>query len=133
MANLANLGNAAIFFLAGGVLILAATAMYELITKYKVWEQIWKGNKAAALSLGGIVIGVANIMKSAIASNDSLLDTVSWGGIGIVALLAVYFLFELLTPKLNVNDELENGNVGVGIISFGFSIAFSLIISACIV
>ncbi len=127
-----NYLNAGIYFLAAGAMVLLSTALYELITKYRAWDQIGKGNGAAALSMGGIVVGVANIMHSAISSNDTLLQTMSWGAIGIAALVLVYLAFELFTPKLNVNDELEKGNIAVGILSFAFSIAMSLVISACI-
>lgn len=125
--------NAGIFFVATSVVILISVFIFDLLTKYKVWQEIRKGNMAVALSTGGIVLGTANIMKNAISVNDSLLTTIMWGGIGAAALLIVYLLFELLTPKLNVSEEIGKGNNAVGLISLVFSLAFSLIIGACII
>lgn len=124
--------NAGIYFLITSVIILIAIFLFDLITKYKVWDEITKGNVAVALATGGVIVGIANILKCAILTNEDLINTVIWGGIGSIVLLLVYLAFELLTPKLNVTDEIGKGNVAVGILSFVFSIAFSLIIGASI-
>ena len=124
--------NAGIYFLMTSVIILIAIFLFDLITKYKVWDEIAKGNVSVALATGGIVVGIANILKCAILTNENLIDTIIWGGIGSVVLLLVYLAFELLTPKLNVTEEIGKGNVAVGILSFVFSLAFSLIIGSSI-
>lgn len=125
--------NAGIFFAASSVVVLAAILIFDLLVRYKVWQEINNGNMAVALATGGVILGIANIMRDAITSNDNLLQTVLWGGIGIIALLVVYFVFELITPKLNVTKEIEKGNTAVGFISFVFSLAFSFIIGASII
>jgi len=124
--------NAGIYFLITSVIILIAIFLFDLITKYKVWDEIAKGNVSVALATGGVVLGIANILKCAILTNEDLIDTIIWGGIGSIVLLLVYLVFELLTPKLNVTDEIGKGNVAVGILSFVFSLAFSLIIGSSI-
>lgn len=124
--------NAGIYFLITSVIILVAIFLFDLITKYKVWEEITKGNVAVALATGGVVVGVANILRCAILTNEDLINTIIWGGIGSIVLLLVYLAFELLTPKLNVTEEIGKGNVAVGVLSLVFSIAFSLIIGASI-
>jgi putative membrane protein len=127
-----NYLNFAIYFLVTSVVILIATLIFDLITKYKIWSEIAKGNAAVALSTGGIIFGVAYIMHSAITSNPSILSTISWGGLGSAALLIVYLCFELITPRLKVSEEIEKGNIAVGILSLAYSLAFSFIIGACI-
>jgi putative membrane protein len=124
--------NAGIYFLLTSIVILIAICLFDLITKYKVWDEITKGNVSVALATGGVVIGVANILKCAITTNEDLIHTIIWGGIGSVVLLIVYLAFEALTPRLNVTEEIGKGNIAVGVISFVFSLAFSLIIGASI-
>ncbi|MCX7746754.1 MAG: DUF350 domain-containing protein [Clostridia bacterium] len=120
------------YFIVTSVIVLAAVFIFDLLVKYKVWAEINKGNLAVALSTGGKILGISNIMYHAINTNENLLNTVIWGGIGTAALLIVYFAFELLTPNLNVSDEIGKGNKAVGFISFVFSVAFSFIIGASI-
>lgn len=129
---MSSLINAGLFFIAAAVVVMLAIFLFDIITKYKVWTEINGGNMAVALATGGIVLGVANIMRFAITSNEKLTSTLMWGGIGTLALLIVYLVFELLTPKLNVNDEIAKGNKAVGLISFIFSLAISYIIGASI-
>jgi putative membrane protein len=109
-----------------------AILIFDLCTKYKIWTEINNGNMAVAFATGGISFGVANIMKSAILANDKLVDTIIWGGVGTIALIVVYLAFEILTPKLNVSEEIGKGNKAVGFISLVFSVAFSFIIGASI-
>ena len=109
-----------------------ATLLFNLVTKYQIWDEIRQGNVAVALSTGGIILGVANIMHFAIRSNDSLVTTLLWGGFGTLLLLAVYAAFELFTPVLPVSEEIGKGNKAVGLISFFYSLAFSFVIGASI-
>jgi putative membrane protein len=102
------------------------------LTKYNDWEEISKGNIAAAMALGGKVFGVGNIMRYAVVTNSNPLQTVLWGVIGLVLLLLVYLAFEWLTPRLNVNDEIAAGNTAVGLMAMIFSVTFSFIIGASI-
>ncbi|MDA8235154.1 MAG: DUF350 domain-containing protein [Clostridia bacterium] len=121
-----------VYFLAVSLVIIAATFLFNLVVRYKVWDEIHRGNVAVALSSGGVVLGVANIMHYAIRTNDDLINTLIWGGFGTVLLLAVYLAFELLTPKLPVSEEIAKGNKAVGLISFFYSLAFSFVIGASI-
>ncbi len=124
--------NAGIYFIGTSVMVLIAVFIFDLLTRYRVWEEINRGNMAVSFAAGGIALGVSNIMRYAISANDSLAMTVLWGGIGTGALLIVYFAFEILTPKLNVSEQIGKGNQAVGFISFIFSLAFSFIIGASI-
>ncbi|HHW44520.1 DUF350 domain-containing protein [Desulfofundulus thermobenzoicus] len=102
------------------------------LTRYNDWEEIQRGNVAAALALGGKVLGLANVMRFAIMSNMGAVEIVAWGMAGMVLLLLVYLAFEWLTPRLKVNEEIAGGNVAVGALSMVFSLAASLIIGASI-
>ena len=121
-----------IFFIAVSAVIQLATLLFNLVTKYQIWDEIRQGNVAVALSTGGIILGVANIMHFAIRSNDSLVTTLLWGGFGTLLLLAVYVAFELFTPVLPVSEEIGKGNKAVGLLSFFYSLAFSFVIGASI-
>jgi len=106
--------------------------LFTRLTKYNDWAEIARGNAAAALALGGKVLGVANIMRMAVHTNSGVTDTVVWGLIGMVLLLLTYLVFEWVTPRLNVNRAIAEGNVAVGILSMVFSLALSMLIGASI-
>ncbi|WP_342432523.1 DUF350 domain-containing protein [Neobacillus sp. FSL H8-0543] len=104
--------------------------IFELVTKYKNWEEIKKGNLAVAMATGGKIFGIANIFRFSIEHNDSLVTMVGWGVFGFFLLLIGYFIFEFLTPKFNIDDEIKNRNLAVGFISMVLSIGLSYVIGA---
>jgi putative membrane protein len=105
-------------------------AIFEMVTKYKNWEEIKKGNVAVAMATGGKIFGVANIFRHTIEHNNSLLSMIGWGIYGFLLLLAGYFIFEFLTPKFKIDEEIQNDNRAVGLISMVISIGLSIVIGA---
>ncbi|MEH7748259.1 DUF350 domain-containing protein, partial [Neobacillus drentensis] len=69
-------------------------AIFEMVTKYKNWEEIKKGNVAVAMATGGKILGVANIFRCTIEQNNSLLSMIGWGIYGFLLLIIGYFIFE---------------------------------------
>lgn len=105
-------------------------AIFELVTKYRNWEEIKKGNMAVAMATGGKIFGIANIFRFAIQGHESLLMVIGWGIFGFALLLAGYFIYEFLTPKFKIDDEIQNDNRAVGFISMVISIGLSYVIGA---
>jgi putative membrane protein len=105
-------------------------AIFELVTKYKNWEEIKKGNVAVAMATGGKIFGIANIFRYSIEQNDSLINMVGSGVFGFILLLAGYFIFEFMTPKYNIDEEIGNDNRAVGFISMVLSVGLSYVIGA---
>ncbi len=107
-------------------------AIFELVTKYRNWAEIQKGNLSVAMATGGKIFGIANVFRFSISHNDNLLIMISWGVFGFILLLIGYFIFEFLTPKFRIDDEIEQDNRAVGLISMMISIGLSYIIGASI-
>lgn len=118
-----------------GVAILCTLvflAIFELVTKYDNWEEIKNGNMAVAMATGGKIFGILNIFRYSILHNDSLFVMIGWGIFGFFLLLIAYFIFEFLTPKFNVDEEIGKGNRAVGFISMVISVGLSYVIGASI-
>ncbi|MBP2077395.1 DUF350 domain-containing protein [Oceanobacillus polygoni] len=111
---------------------LVFLAVFELVTSYKNWEEIKKGNLAVAMATGGKLFGIATIFRYSIEHNDSLLQSVGWGVLGFVLLLMGYLMFEFLTPIMKVDEEIGNGNKAVGFISMIISVGLAFVIGASI-
>lgn len=87
--------------------------------------------KAAAHDLGGKVVGLAIVLASAVFHSVSLLDLAMWGILGIIFQVAVFYVFELVTP-FRVVSEIPKGNVSVGIFASRLSVATGLLMAALI-
>jgi putative membrane protein len=110
-------------------LILFLT-VFELVTKYKNWEEIKKGNLAVAMATGGKIFGIANIFRYSIQQHETILTTIGWGVFGFFLLLIGYFIYEFLTPKFKIDEEIANDNRAVGFISLVISVGLSFVIGA---
>ncbi len=121
------------YFTLAVVIVIFGLVIFEMMTrKYKDWDEIHKGNHAVALSITGKIIGICIVLAFSIYHSAQLLDTLLWGGIGVVLQMIAYLLFEIFTRKFSVEEELKKGNVSVGIISVGVSIGVALVIGASI-
>ncbi|RDI44211.1 DUF350 domain-containing protein [Falsibacillus pallidus] len=107
-------------------------AVFEFVTKYKNWDEIKKGNLAVAMATGGKIFGIANIFRHSIMQHNTLFTMITWGVFGFVLLLIGYFIYEFLTPKFKIDDEIQQDNRAVGFISMVISIGLSYVIGASI-
>lgn len=112
--------------------IILSLVVFELVTSYKNWDEIKKGNLAVAMATGGKIFGIANVFRFSIEHNDSILESVGWGAFGFFLLLIGYFIFEFITPTYKIDTEIANDNRAVGFISMVISIGLSFIIGASI-
>ena len=56
----------------------------------------------------------------------------AFGLLGIVLLLAGFKLFELVTPKLQVEQKLQEGSVAVAIVVGALLVAIGIVVAAAI-
>lgn len=96
------------FFLALALLVVFL-AVYLAVTPYSELALIRQGNVAAAISLGGAVIGFVLPLARAVTQSVSTLDLVTWGGVALVVQVVVFFLVGKLLPKLT--NAVKNGQV----------------------
>lgn len=112
--------------------LIVAMVLFEAVTKYKNWEEIKRGNLAVAMATGGKIFGVTNIFRFSIEQHNTLPEMIGWGLFGFVLLIFAYLLFEFLTPKFKVDEEIANDNRSVGMISMTISVGLSFVIGASI-
>ena len=140
--HLATLGSFLIYILIALPLLGLGIYLFMLTTPYKEFEIIAGGAdisdqrknlaaQATAFDLGGKIVGLAMVLASAIYHSVNPVDLMIWGVIGAVFQVAVFYLFELITP-FAVIKEIPKGNVAVGIFSAFISIATGLILAALI-
>ncbi|WP_233095771.1 DUF350 domain-containing protein [Alicyclobacillus sp. SO9] len=121
-----------VYFIACGAFLLVSFFVIEVTTKYNDWEEIKKGNVSVSIATSGKLLGIANILRFAISGNDNIGQTLLWGLVGLVLLIFIYFLFNAVTPKINLDDAIAKDNRAVAILSFFISLSFSFIIGPSI-
>lgn len=112
--------------------LIVFLAVFELVTKYKDWEEIKKGNLSVAMATGGKIFGICNLFRFAILNNDTIWHSLIWAGFGFLLLLAAYFIFEFLTPYFKIDEQIQQDNRAVGFLSMTISISLSYVVGASV-
>ena len=128
----AFLNGATAFLLAFGTalaFLIAFQFIYQLVTPHDERKLIRDGNVAAAIVLGGALIGYAIPVASAMTQAHSLGEFAAWAALaGIIQIVAF-----VIVRKLVVNDvthRIERGEVPVALWLAAVSIAIGLINAA---
>jgi putative membrane protein len=122
----------AAYFAAAMLAVVIFLAVFEMVTKYKDWEEIKRGNVSVAMATGGKIFGICNIIRYSIEHNNGIGHMLLWSTYGSFLLLVAYFVFEFLTPMFKVDEEIAADNRAVGLLSMVISIALSYVIGASI-
>lgn len=129
-----SLNKAAVFgfvsyILGAAVLFALFQFIYTRITPHKEFELIRSGNVAAAIALGGAIIGFAIPASNVIAYSISILDFVVWAVIAaLVQLLA--FLVTSLVLK-GTSERIKKGEIAAGIYVAAVAISVGMLNAAC--
>jgi putative membrane protein len=120
------------YFLVGVLVLILCLTVFGWITKYNEWEEIRKGNLAAAMAAGGKIFGICNIFRFSIVAGDTIYVSLLRAGFGFLLLIAAYYLFEFLTPAFRVDEEIVKDNRAVGFLAMVISVSLSYIIGAAL-
>ncbi|MBO9129017.1 DUF350 domain-containing protein [Bacillus sp. 165] len=117
---------------AGIGLLFVGLLVFELTTKTKEFQLIGQGNQAAAMSIGGKLLGLAFVLGSAIANSLSIADMLIWGAVGIAAQIVFFYLAELITIRFSISKAIEEDNKAVGIMILLLSLSIGWVIGQCL-
>ncbi|CAI8849002.1 DUF350 domain-containing protein [Pseudomonas sp. fls2-241-R2A-110] len=117
------------YLLGAAVLFALFQFIYTRITPHKEFELIRSGNVAAAIALGGAIIGFAIPASNVIAYSISILDFAVWAVIAaLVQLLA--FLVTSLVLK-GTSERIRKGEIAAGIYVAAVAISVGMLNAAC--
>jgi putative membrane protein len=120
------------FLLAFGTACLFTIAfkyIYQWTTPYEERRLIREGNVAAAVALGGALIGYALPVASALTQAHSLAEFAAWAVLAGVIQILVFLVVRRLVLA-DVSARIERGEVAVAIYLAAISISVGLINAA---
>jgi len=117
-----------LYFALGLLLLAAFLAIYIAVTPYKEIALIREGNAAAAISLGGAIIGYVLPLSRAIAQSVSVVDMLAWGAVALVAQVVVYFVVARAVPRFP--EAIRAGRVSAATFLAALAVAVGLLNAA---
>ena len=122
--------NYLVHLLLAALLLAAFFAAYTRLTPYDEVLLIRQGNQAAALSLGGALVGFSITVGSALMHTADYQEFFAWAfGAMVVQMLA----YAITTRVLNMaKDQIEGNNTAFGGLLGAIAISIGVINGACI-
>ena len=82
------------------VILLMGAVLYAMLTPHREIALIREGNTAAALSLGGVLVGLALPLASSLSASVSPLELALWGAATVAIQLLVFRSIDLILHGL---------------------------------
>ena len=111
-------------------ILFAAAAVYVMLTPHKEISLIRDGNTAAAVSLGGVLIGLAIPLAVSLKASTTLIELALWGVAITLVQLLVFRLVDLVLHGLP--RRIQDDEMAAAAMLVGAKIATALILAAAV-
>lgn len=111
-------------------LLVAGAFIYAVLTPYKEINQIRDGNSAAAVSFGGVIIGLAIPLAAAMSASTSIREIAIWGTSTVLLQLFVFRAVDFILSGLP--DRVNEGEVSASVLLVAAKLAASFILAAAV-
>jgi putative membrane protein len=128
MESFAGFDDFLVYLSIAAALLAVFIAIYIRITPYRELVLIREGNKAAAFSLAGTIIGMALPLSSAIQNSVNLVDLLLWCTIALAVQLIVFVVARITIP--NIAQDIPAGKEASGLFLGAISVAAGLLNAA---
>ena len=118
-----------LYLVAAFALVAIFIVLYSLLTPQREIALIREGNAAAAISLGGAILGFALPLSKSISQSRDMTDMVVWACIALVVQLAAFFLSGLVIS--HEAKRIAEGDLAAAWYLAFTAVAAGLITSAC--
>jgi putative membrane protein len=117
-----------VYFAIAIVAVVVFVAIYVTVTPHHEFRLIRLGNTAAAVSLGGALLGYTIPLAKAISQSERISDMLLWSAVALVAQLAAYGITRLVLPQLS--SHVDEGKTASGIFLAAIAVAIGLLNAA---
>jgi putative membrane protein len=112
------------------VMLVLGAAVYAFLTPYKEVQLIREGNAAAAISYGGVIIGLAAPLAVSLSASPSVLEIVVWGLATTAVQLLVFRVTDLFLAGLPA--RIQEGETAAAALLTAARLASALILAAAV-
>ena len=117
-----------VYFGIASLAVVVFVAVYVTVTPHHEFRLIRQGNTAAAVSLGGAIVGYTVPLAKAVSQSESIADMLVWSGVALVAQLVAYGVTRLILPQLS--SHVDEGKTASGIFLAATAVAIGLLNAA---
>lgn len=112
------------------LILFLGSALYVLMTPHREITLIREGNSAAALSLGGVMLGLAIPLAVSMHASTSVIEIGIWGASTVVVQLLVFRVVDFILHGLP--NRIQDGEVSAAALLVGAKLATAVILAAAV-
>jgi len=105
-------------------ILVIGVSIYMWTTKHDEVALIRGGNTAAALSLGGAIVGLSLPLAFSLAASVSLWDLVFWGFVALLLQLIAFRMADLFLKDMSARIEADEMGAATVLVSIKLATAF---------
>jgi len=106
------------------IILLVGVSIYMWSTKHDELALIRSSNSAAALSLGGAIVGLSLPLAFSLAASVSLWDLVLWGFVALILQLVAFRLADFFLKDISARIEANEIGAAIFLVSIKLATAF---------
>ena len=110
------------------LILFLGAAVYVLLTPHKEITLIREGNTAAAVSLSGVLVGLAIPLAVSLKASTTLIELALWGAATMVVQMLIFRLVDLVLRGLP--RRIQDGEMAAAAMLVGAKLATALILAA---
>ena len=110
------------------IFLILGAALYILLTPHREIALIRDGNVAAAMSLGGVLLGLAIPLAISLTASTSIVEIVIWGASTVAVQLLVFRIVDLILHGLP--QRIQEGEMASATLLVAAKLATAIILAA---
>ena len=112
------------------LILFLGRALYILLTPHREIALIREGNSAAAISLAGVMVGLAIPLAVSLTASTSLIEIGIWGASTVVVQLLIFRVVDMILRGLP--QRIQEGEMSAAALLVGAKLATALILAAAV-
>jgi putative membrane protein len=112
------------------LLLILGVVVYSLLTPHREVQLIREGNQAAAVSFGGMLLGLAIPLAAVLAASPSMLEIVLWGAAVMAVQLLAFRVIDMLLKGLP--QRIQEGEVAAAALLAAAKLGAAIILAAAV-
>ena len=112
------------------MLLALGAVTYAVLSPHREIQEIRDGNAAAAVSYGGVLLGLAIPLAISLAASTSLIELALWGAAITVVQLLVFRIADMVLKGLP--QRVEEGEVSAAVLLVAARLACAVLLAAAV-
>lgn len=111
-------------------MLIVGVFVYIWITPWEDIKLVREGNTAAAIALGGVMLGLGIPLAACLAASVNVWDILIWGLVTLIVQILTFKVIDLLLAGLP--KRIEEGQIGAAIVLTSAKLSVAAIVAAAV-